>query len=287
MKNQSKHLWREKKRQNLTFLEKSFIYKEVRQNQMNIDEAAFKYELWNITVYSILKEFLRPTSRMFSLCGGILRNMLSSKNLLHYIQEYRNSQTSPFIAKDVSAHLKEKSGVRLVEKLFTRIIKESLSLTYKKGKSWLVRNDKSKIDKFKWLFAISIIPRLSDFDMLIKIDGSSFNRTTKLTHSCLKKAEETKLNNISFNSSTSLVAAIASTGHAFAWNTKGSVDCSIFLEFINKLWCFIEKWCHTKTDKCLFILDNTTIHQSRKIINFWKNIHIAFIHPYTPELAQI
>ena len=94
--------------------------------------------------------------------------------------------------------------------------------------------------------------------------------------------EATKLNNIwwilinRFNSSTwcykflSLVAAITYTGHALAWNTKGSVDCSIFLEFVNKLWCFIEKWCHTKTDKCLFILDSATIHRSRKVINFWK-----------------
>ena len=88
-----------------------------------------------------------------------------------------------------------------------------------------------------------------------------------------------------------MVAALASTGHAFAWNTKGSVCCSIFLKFIYKIWCFIEKWCHTKADKCLFILDNATIHQSRKIINFWekknKNIPIAFIPPYTPELAPI
>ena len=86
-----------------------------------------------------------------------------------------------------------------------------------------------------------------------------------------------------------MVAAITSTGHAFAWNTKGSVDCSIFLEFVNKLWCFIENWCHSKADKCLFILDNATIHRSRKVINFWKNksILIAFIPPYTPELAPI
>ena len=112
-------LMKRKKSQRLTFLEKSFIYKEVKQNHMNIDEIAFKYGLWNSTVYSILKEFLRPISRMFSLCEGIPRTMLSYTNLLHYIQEYWNSQTNPFIVKDVSAHLKEKSEVRLAEKLFT------------------------------------------------------------------------------------------------------------------------------------------------------------------------
>ena len=99
-------------------------------------------------VFNFERVFTANISNVFIMLG-ILRNMLSSKNLLHYIQEYRNSQTSPFIAKDVSAHLKEKSGVRLAEKLFIRIIKESLSLTYKKGKSWLVRNNKSKIDKLK------------------------------------------------------------------------------------------------------------------------------------------
>ena len=154
---------------------------------MNIDEVALKFGLWNSTVHSILKEFLWPTSRMFSLCGDISRTMISSKNLLHYIQEYWNSQISSFIAKDVSTHLKEKFGVRLAEKLCTWIMKESLSLTYKKGKSCLVGNGKSKIDQLKSLFVISIIPRLADFDMLINIDESDFNRTTKLTHSWLKK----------------------------------------------------------------------------------------------------
>ena len=189
-------LMKRKKSQRLTFLEKSFIYKEVKQNHMNIDEIAFKYGLWNSIVYSILKEFLRPTSRMFSLWEGIPRTMLSYTNLLHYIQEYWNSQTNPFIVNNVSAHLNKKSGVRLAEKLFTLIMKESLSLTYKKSKSWLIGNDKSKIDQLKWLLAISIIPSLADFDMLINIDESSFNRTTNLAHSWLKKVEATKLNNI-------------------------------------------------------------------------------------------
>ena len=75
-------------------------------------------------------------------------------------------------------------------------MKGSLSLTYKKGKSWLIGKDKSKIDQLKWLFAISIIPRLADFDILINIDESSFNRTTKLAHSWFKKAEAIEINNI-------------------------------------------------------------------------------------------
>ena len=276
-------------RQRLTFLEKSFIYKEGKQKHFTPSEISSKYGIWKSTVYSIIKEFMYPTSWMFSLWGRSSRILCSSRGINHYVQKYWDMQTNPYVLKDVSAHMKEKFRIKLNDKFYARIMKENLSLIYKKGKSWPVGLDRRKADLLKWLFAISIIPRLSDFEMVINVDESSFSRTTKLAHSWLKKGKPIKLNNIWYSSSTSLITAITSKGNAFAANTDGSVNSSIFLEFLKRLWWFIEEECRTKIDKCLFILDNAATHRSNNVIKYWQNrrISIAFIPPYTPELAPI
>ena len=128
------------------------------------------------------------------------------------------------------------------------------------------------MDLLKCLFAILIIPHLSEFEMLINIDESSFSRTLKLTHSCLKKGKAWKLGNIWSSSSTSIITAFTSRGNVFAANTKGSVNSSMFLDFMAKLRIFIRGSCNIQEDRCLFILDNASTHRSAKVVEYWKKI---------------
>ena len=147
----------------------------------------------------------------------------------------------------------------------------------------------NKQQLLKCLFAAKIIPNLSKYDMLINIDESSFSRLTKLTHSWLKKGQPRKLMNIGFINSSSLITAMTSNGKVFAASTNGSVNTSIFIEFLKKLKEFIEIHDRTTINRCMIILDNAVTHRSKKLQEYIKenNVRLAYIPPYMPELVPI
>ena len=145
-----------------------------------------------------------------------------------------------------------------------------LANVVKKGKLCIRDLQKNRMELLKFWFAVHIIPQLSEFDIVINIDESSFSWAAKLTHSWLTKGKAWKLNNIWYSSSTSLIATITSRGDAFASNAAGSVNGQMFLEFIVKLWKFIKKTCKIQAHKCLFMFDNAMTHRSSRVVDYWK-----------------
>ena len=95
--------------------------------------------------------------------------------------------------------------------------------------------------------------------------------------------------NIGFINSSSLITAMTSNGKVFAASTNGSVNTSIFIEFLKKLKEFIEIHDRTTIDRCMIILDNAVTHRSKKLQEYIKenNVRLAYIPPYMPELAPI
>ena len=282
-------LARRNKRQRLSFLEKSFIFKEIKQSNLSINDITQKYRIWRSTVFSIINDFKYPASNMFSQPGKISRIILSSRFLNKQDKEYWDMQTYPFISQDVANYMKERFGMKIGNNVYSKMMKENLLMSYKKGKSCISDLQKNRMELLKCWFAVHIIPNLSEFDMVININESSLSRATKLTHSWLTKGKACKLNNIWYSSSTSLIAAITSRGDAFAANTAGSVNGQMFLEFIVKLWKFIEKTCKIQAHKCQFMFESAMTHRSSRVVDYWKqrNLSITFIPPYMPELALI
>ena len=172
--------------------------------------------------------------------------------------------------------------------VYSKIMRENLSMSYKKENSCISGIQKDRMDLLKCLFTIRIISHLSEFEMLINIDESSFSRTTKQTHSYLKKGKAWKLGNIWSSSSTSLITVITSKGNVFAANTKELVNSSMFLEFMAKLRTFIRGSYNIQKHRCLFILDNASTHCSAKVVEYWKqySLSVAFIPSYMPELHR-
>ena len=86
-----------------------------------------------------------------------------------------------------------------------------------------------------------------------------------------------------------MITAMMSNGKVFAANTNGSVNTSIFIEFLKKLKEFIEIHDRTTIDRCMIILDNAMTHRSKKLQEYIKedNVRLAYIPPYMPELAPI
>ena len=125
-------LSRRNKRQRLLFWEKSFLYKEPMQGQISINEIARKYRVWRNTIYSNLKDFRNRISCMFSMYGKSSRIIWISETLNREIEKYCDAQVHPFISKDVTNFIKKKYGININKSVYSKIMRENLSMSYKK-----------------------------------------------------------------------------------------------------------------------------------------------------------
>ena len=80
-----------------------------------------------------------------------------------------------------------------------------------------------------------------------------------------------------------------STGKVFAASTNGSVNSSIFKDFLGKLKQFIQENEETTLDRLIVIMDNAVTHRSNIIREYFKenDMKVVYIPPYMPELAPI
>ena len=195
----------------------------------------------------------------------------------------------PFTWEDICRSLFKNFRIKLKREDVAKILKRSLNMSYKRGQSRPVWFEKNRQDLLKSYYAINIIQMLSQYEVIINVDESSFSRHTKAIYSWSKKDKATELNNIGFINSTSLMTAISSEGKVFAMSTTGSVNSSLFQKFLKHLRQFIEKEWSIRLNKALIILDNASIQRSKEIVSFTKNTpwRFAFIPPYMPELAPI
>ena len=282
-------LARRNKKQRLSLDEKILIFKAVKYQKKRVVDVARGFGVSIGTVYSILRNLEKCRPNLFSETGRISRRILGSQRVTNLIKDYLAKTSHPFTWDDICKYLFKNLGIRLKREDVTQILKKSLNMSYKRGKSRPVGLQKEKQDLLKCYFAISIIPVLSQYEILINVDESSFSRTTKTMYSWSKRGEASELTNIGFNNSTSLITAISSTGKVFAVNTKGPVNSSLFLKFLKSLRRFIEEEWNVCLSKALVILDNAATHRSKKTIEFMKNQgwRLAFIPPYMPEMAPI
>ena len=104
---------------------------------------------------------------MFSESGKISRKIWHSKIVSRLIDEYWKETNHPFACKDICRHLLKQQGIRLTEGVVAQILKKSLNMSYKIGKSRPVGIQMDKYDLLKCYFAISIIPILSQLKFLL------------------------------------------------------------------------------------------------------------------------
>ena len=217
------------------------------------------------------------------------RTILNSAPIYQHLLKWFDSWNYPMTARDYSNWLFDKFSIRISDHVVRRILKEMLLLSYKKGKSRPVGIDLSKQQAMKRLFAVKVISYLSKFEMLISVDESSFSRATKLSNLWLMKGFDQELQNIWFDGSTSLITSITSTGIVFGINTSGSVDGSIFAEYLRRLKQMLKDDLDVSIENCLLFMDNATTHRSEVAMKFMNENHCsaAFIPPYMPDLNPI
>ena len=285
----TKRLVSRTKGQRLSLIEKLHLWKWVMQNGKSISEISKAYFVSEGTLRTILKDYrINPFKFSFDKTG-ISRTITNSEIIRQKIHEYTQSSCFSFTSKDVWLHLHQTLGVNFSRSIIIKIMKEHWGLSYKKGKSRPVGMNISKKESLKIYFSIKVARHLSDFEMLINIDESSFSRSTKIDNSWLKRGTDCALMNIWYSTSTSLITSITSAGEVFAVSTTGAVNSQMFIDFLKRLERFIQITTKTELQKCLIIMDNASIHRSHNTIEHWKSrrLSIAFIPAYTPELSPI
>ena len=95
--------------------------------------------------------------------------------------------------------------------------------------------------------------------------------------------------NIWYTNSTSVITSITSLVEVFIISTTGTVNSSMFIDFLSRLISFIEKNEETQIKNCLIIIDNATTHWSNQTIQYWESngLNVTYIPAYTPELSPV
>ena len=273
----------------ISYPERVHLYRLILQNKQRMSQIAIDYNVSMSTLYTIKKEMDRPVTKLRLEKPITNRNMINSSKIQKVIKDYLQSTRIPLTTKDISDHIKARIRFAVPERTIRVILAKVLNLRYKKGLARLVDFDEESQKLVKLWFSVKIWKVIDKFDALINIDESPFSRLTKNNYSWIQKRKEQIIKNISFRNSCSLVTAIISTGGVIAAKSLVSVTSNMFIEFVTEMAKFIQEKEGIKSQNCLVILDNASIHRSAMAQESLKiaGFSVAFIPQYTPEMAPI
>ena len=196
------------------------------------------------------------------------RQIMKSSFINKSIRRYTSITKHPYTARDISTFLFKKHKVRVNPRWIRSILTKSMRMSYKLGKSRLVNYNEVNAAQMKVLFSIKISKIINDYDALINVDESTFSRLTKTTRSWSEIGKETKLANIWFSNSMSLITGITTFGDVFSVGINGSITSQIFIEYLNNLDSFLQRKVGVFLSNCLIIMDNASVHRSKKMKEF-------------------
>ena len=90
---------------------------------------------------------------------------------------------------------------------------------------------------------------MNAFDAMVNIDESIFSRLTMAARSWSQKGKETKLSNICFSNSISLITGITTFGNVFATSINGPVTSNSFVEYLKNFDNFLRNKTGTMLSK--------------------------------------
>ena len=168
-------------------------------------------------------------------------------------------------------------------------MKQNLGLSYKKGSSRPLKYESNKSKLVKKLFAIEFSNILRSDYLFINIDEVLFSNKTKHSFSWMPKVKSSKIENITFKGSKSLITAVTSNGDWFYSRLSSTNNSETFVSFMERIlkWVVVDLGYELK--KSVIMLDNLKVYKSKMTINYLKKTDAmyVFIPAYTPEIAPI
>ena len=205
------------------------------------------------------------------------------------VQDYIANTEWCYTSSEMHTYLELQSGMNVWKRSIIIYLRKVLNKSYKRWSSRPTNYQTARIDILKRIFAIEFANVVDKNSLLINIDEVHFSRTTKSNYSWLDRGVSCYRRNISFVGSLSLIWAITSQGGWFATNLTQRNNSDTFVDFISKMDTWIEEELKVSKNNIIILLDNCSIHKSKKSIEKlnslgWKTIFIA---PYSPEWVPI
>ena len=287
--NEEESLKRKQKGMRISYWERVYLYSLMKQGKKSKSSLTIDFNLSLSTLYSILNEFDNASHKLGIENFSSSRNIVESPKIQNAVRTYLCITKTPWTAKNIVMYLKTKLGISISERIVRIILSKKLGMRYKKGLSRLVNFDEAKQHLAKQWFSIKLWKVIERFRVLINVDQSSFSRLTKKDYSWIPKGKSQIIKNIWFKNSCSLITAITSTGAVIAAKINTTVTSNLMVSFMKELISFINTSEGLEAQSCLVILDNATIHHARIVKDYMKNerLNIAFIPPYSPEIAPV
>ena len=142
-----------------------------------------RFDISKGTHSNIQKEISREAAPWITQKGLNTRQILQWSWINESIRQFTSETKYYYTARDVSTSLRRKQSIKIYSSTVRKIIKESLGLSFKLGKSRSVKYKETSIILMKSLFSIKISKILNNYDALINIDETTFSRSTKQTRS--------------------------------------------------------------------------------------------------------
>ena len=220
------------------------------------------------SVFKIWNRYYKDYEKYYGFNKDALWFHYLNDVVVEYINYYWKHNKECFTSNDVKLKLYSDLEIKISNKQITEILKNNLRKSYKKGSSRPSCHDSNKNSLTQKLYALEFINLWESNYLFINIDEVLFSNKTKFNYSWLSKGVSGSLKNTIFKWSKSMIAAISSVGKWLISELDCKNNSDFFVDFLHKL----EKWIvfdyKMKLNETIIIMDNSSIHKSKKKLDF-------------------
>ena len=164
-----------------------------------------------------------------------------------------------------------------------------MKYTYKKGSSRPPIYGARRTQLTKALFWTELLSFIGKGEVVINLDESSFDRSTKSEFSWLPVGESCQIINDRLKGRASLIQATWNTSEWLAMVLLDTINSQKFWFFLKILKEIISRWDGNNQKSPIVIFDNARTHSSKITKSIIKelDLQVRFWAPYWPEVAPV
>ena len=191
----------------------------------------------------------------------------------------------PMTVKHVEAELKELYPIQKMR----NFVKTEMKYTYKKGSSRPPIYGARRTQLTKALFWTELLSFIGKGEVVINLDESSFDRSTKSEFSWLPVGESCQIINDRLKGRASLILATWNTSEWLAMVVLDTINSQKFWFFLKILKEIISRWDGNNQKSPIVIFDNARTHSFKITKSIIKelDLQVRFWAPYWPEVAPV
>ena len=188
------------------------------------------------------------------------------------------------ILKQIDLKFGEKHSAYRVK----QFVKEEVNYRFNKGWSRPLKYAAKRTQLIKALHWTEILNLIADWKILVNVDKSSFDRSTKSQYSWLPVSERCPIVNDMWKRKVTLILSTWNSGEWLAMIVAGTVDSIKFSVFL-KLLELLFKNIYEDGDLPIVVLDNSRTYSSKLTKRILKDLlfQVRFSALYLPEVAPV